>query len=108
MLYTVAAAAAAVAVFAASNLDLAIHINPPFASCLVAKVDSFAGTIEFDLSVSSQVDIQRFSDRQSAEALNCSIALYIDHVLLNYVRQGRSSYFLVAQKVFTLHARFIL
>ena len=108
MLYTVAAAAAAVAVFATSNLDLAIHINPPFASCLVAKVNSFAGTIEFDLSVSSQVDTQRFSDRQSAEALNCSIALYIDHFLLNYVRQGRSSYVLVAQRVFTLHVRFIL
>ena len=89
MLCTVAAAAAAVAVFAASNLDLAIHINPPFASCLVAIVNSFAGTIEFDLSVSSQVDTQRFSDRQNAEALNCFIVL-------------------IAQKVFTLHARFIL
>ena len=101
MLYTVAAAAA-VNVFAAGNLDLAIHISPPFASCLVAKVNSFAGTIEFDLSVSSQVDTQCFSDRQSTEALNCFIS-------------GRQStealscfIVLVAQKVFTLHARFIL
>ena len=59
MLYTVAAAAAAADnVFATGHLDLAIHISPPFASCLVAKVNSFAGTIEFDLSVNRYTAFQ--------------------------------------------------
>ena len=49
-----------------------------------------AGTIEFDLSVRGQIGTQLFSDRQGAEALNCSIALCIEHFLLNYVRQGTS------------------
>ena len=90
MLYIVTAATVAVAVVAAGHLDLVIHISPPFASCSVAKVDILADTIEFDLSISSQVDTQLFSDRQSAEALNCSIALCIEHFRLNYVRRGTS------------------
>ena len=90
MLYIVTAAIAAVAVVAAGHLDLVIHISPPFASCSIAKIDILAGTIEFDLSISSQIDAQYFSDRQIAEALNCSIVLYIEHFLLSYVRQGTS------------------
>ena len=90
MLYIVTAAIAAVAVVAAGHLDLVIHISPPFASCSIAKIDILAGTIEFDLSISSQIDAQHFSDRQIAEALNCSIVLYIEHFLLSYVRQGTS------------------
>ena len=89
-LYIVTAAIAAVAVVAAGHLDLVIHISPPFASCSVAKVDILAGTIEFDLSISSQIGTQLFRDRQSAETLNCSIALYFEHFILNYVRQATS------------------
>ena len=54
-------------------MDLVIHVSPPIASCSVAKIDMFAGTIEFDLSVSSQIGTQFFSDRPSAEAFNCFI-----------------------------------
>ena len=46
------------------------HVLPPVASYLIAIMNSFAGTIEFDLSVSSQVFAQHLSDRHSAEALN--------------------------------------
>ena len=56
------------------------HVLPPVASYLIAIMNSFAGTIEFDLSVSSQVFTQRLSDRQNAEALNslipCHFALH--------------------------------
>ena len=89
-LYIVTAAAAAVAAVAAGRLDFVIHVSPPFASCSVAKIDILAGTIEFDLSISSQIDAQHFSDRQIAEALNCFIVLYSEHFLLSYVRQGTS------------------
>ena len=63
MLYVGTAATVAVAVVTTGHLDLVVHIGPPFATCLVAKVDILAGTIEFDLSISSQVDTQLFSDR---------------------------------------------
>ena len=63
-LYIVTAAIAAVALVAAGHLDLVIHISPPFASCSIAKIDILAGTIEFDLSISGQIDAQHFSDRQ--------------------------------------------
>ncbi len=55
------------------------YVLPPVASYLIAMMNSLADTIEFDLSVSSQVFTQYLSNRQDAEALNslgpCHFAL---------------------------------